>query len=72
MAKKFLLLGNFSNEEIVKIMQKIKETIDTKDVIFATLTPTAMEWKVKDWLEELEKRMTTLKTKRNKGISSML
>ncbi|MBP8612508.1 MAG: DUF3783 domain-containing protein [Candidatus Atribacteria bacterium] len=64
MAKKFLLLGNFSNEEIVKIMQKIKETIDTKDVIFATLTPTAMEWKVKDWLEELEKEDDYFKNKK--------
>ena len=64
MAKKFLLLGNFSNEEIVKIMHKIKETIDTKDVIFATLTPTAMEWKVKDWLEELEKEDDYFKNKK--------
>jgi len=64
MAKNFLLLGNFSNEEIVKIMQKIKETIDTKDVIFATLTPTAMEWKVKDWLEELEKEDDYFKNKK--------
>ena len=64
MAKKFLLLGNFSNEEIVKIMQKIKETIDTKDVIFATLTPTVMEWKVKDWLEELEKEDDYFKNKK--------
>ena len=29
MAKKFVLLGNFSNEEIVKVMQKIKEAIDS-------------------------------------------
>ena len=64
MAKKFLLLGNFSNEEIIKIMQKIKETIDTKDVIFATLTPTVMEWKVKDWLEELEKEDDYFKNKK--------
>jgi len=55
MAKKFFLLGNFTNEEIVKIMQKVKEAVDTKDVIFATLTDTVKEWKVKEWLEELEK-----------------
>ncbi|BAL81350.1 DUF3783 domain-containing protein [Caldisericum exile] len=54
MAKKFLLLGNFTNEEIVKIMQKVKEVINIEDVIFATLTETVKEWKVKDWLKELE------------------
>ncbi len=64
MAKKFVLLGNFSNEEIVKVMQKIKEAIDTKEVIFATLTPTVMEWKVKDWLEELEKEDDYFKNKK--------
>jgi CRISPR/Cas system endoribonuclease Cas6 (RAMP superfamily) len=64
MAKKFVLLGNFSNEEIVKVMQKIKEAIDTKEVIFATLTPTVMEWEVKDWLEELEKEDDYFKNKK--------
>lgn len=55
MTKKFLLFHNFTNEEIVKIMQKVKEVVNVENVIFATLTETAKEWKVKEWLEELEK-----------------
>ena len=66
MEKKFLLLGNFSNEEIVKIMAALKSVIDTKDVIFATLTPTVLEWKVKDWLKELEEEDAYFKSKNQK------
>lgn len=63
--KKFLLMGNFSNEEIAKIIQSLKGSIDLKDVIFATITPTAMEWKVKEWLEELEKEDKYFKDQKN-------
>ncbi|MEF3245111.1 MAG: DUF3783 domain-containing protein [Caldisericaceae bacterium] len=63
--KKFFLMGNFSNEEIAKIIQSLKSSVDLKDVIFATITPTAMEWKVKEWLEELEKEDKYYKDQKN-------
>ncbi len=63
--KKFLLMVNFSNEEIAKIIQSLKESIELKDVIFATNTPTTMEWKVKEWLEELEKEDKYFKEQKN-------
>ncbi|MFU2158480.1 MULTISPECIES: DUF3783 domain-containing protein [Caldisericum] len=66
MGKKFILLGNFTNEEIVKIMQKVKEAINTEDLIFATLTDTVKEWKVKDWLKELEEEDEYFKKQKEK------
>ena len=53
--KKVVLLHNFEKSEILKLMKAVKETFPGEEIIFASTTPTSLEWKVKDLIDELNK-----------------
>ncbi|MGB9694976.1 MAG: DUF3783 domain-containing protein [Caldisericaceae bacterium] len=53
--KKFILLAGFSNEEIIEFLKIYKANEKLPKAIFASVTETALDWKVKDWLDELTK-----------------
>lgn len=53
--KKVVLLHNFEKSEILKLMKVVKETFPAEEIIFASTTPTSLEWKVKDLIDELNK-----------------
>jgi DNA-binding transcriptional MerR regulator len=53
--QKAILLSGFTNSEIKELLNCYKANKNLpKDIIFATVTETALDWKVKDWLKELE------------------
>jgi DNA-binding transcriptional MerR regulator len=51
---KAVLLSGFTNEEIREFLNWYKQNKKLPRVILASVTETALEWKVKDWLKELE------------------
>jgi len=51
---KAVLLSGFTNEEIKEFLSWYKQNKNLPRVILASVTETALEWKVKDWLKELE------------------
>ncbi len=51
---KAILLSGFTNEEIKEFLNWYKQNKNLPRVILASVTETALEWKVKDWLKELE------------------
>ncbi|ABS60415.1 MULTISPECIES: DUF3783 domain-containing protein [Fervidobacterium] len=53
--RKVVLLHNFEKSEILKLMKAVKETFPGEEIIFASTTPTSLEWKVKDLIDELNK-----------------
>ena len=51
---KAILLSGFTNGEIKELLNSYKKNDKLpKDIIFATVTETALNWTVKDWLKEL-------------------
>ena len=50
--RKFVIMHNLSNEEIKAVMGRIRPLIRGRG-IFATTTPTSLEWKLEDLLREL-------------------
>ena len=51
---KAILLSGFTNGEIKELLNSYKKNGKLpKDIIFATITETALNWTVKDWLKEL-------------------
>ncbi|MFN4224655.1 MAG: DUF3783 domain-containing protein [Fervidobacterium nodosum] len=53
--RKVVLLHSFEKSEILKLMKAVKETFPGEEIIFASTTPTSLEWKVKDLIDELNK-----------------
>ncbi len=53
--KKFVLLAGFTNGETIELLKIYKANNKLPKAIFASLTETAMNWKVSDWLDELSK-----------------
>lgn len=53
LSKKVVLLHNFDKQEILKSMKLLKELFNGEDIIFASTTPTSLQWKLEDLLEEL-------------------
>jgi len=53
--KKFVLLANFTNEEVAELLSWYKQNKRLPRPIFASVTETVLQWKVSDWLEELKK-----------------
>ncbi len=63
--RKIILLHNFEKSEILKLMKAVKETFPAEEIIFASTTPTSLEWKVKDLIDELNKEHEEFKKMRN-------
>ena len=67
---KAILLSGFTNEEIREFLGWYKQNKNLPRVILASVTETALEWKVKDWLKELEEEdkyfREKVKSERNK------
>ncbi|MFN3692117.1 MAG: DUF3783 domain-containing protein [Fervidobacterium sp.] len=53
LSKKVILLHNFDKQEILKSMKLLKELFSGEDIIFASTTPTSLQWKLEDLLQEL-------------------
>ncbi len=54
--EKTIIFHGFSHEELNLLMKTIKEVIDIPGkIIMAVTTPTSLEWKLKDLIEELSK-----------------
>lgn len=63
--QRIVILHNFESSEIAKIMKILRENFPGKDFIFASTTPTSLEWKVLDLIEELKKEHEEFKRMRN-------
>jgi hypothetical protein len=65
---KAILISGFTDEEIRELLRCYRENKKLPRTIFATVTETALEWKVKDWLKELEEEDRYFKKQlKNKG-----
>ncbi len=52
--QRVVMIHGFSREETVLIMRAIKSAVqDPSGVAFTTTTPTNLEWKVKDLIDEV-------------------
>jgi hypothetical protein len=52
--EKVIILHGFSNEEAVKILRSVKAASENpSELIFASTTPTSLEWKVSELIAEL-------------------
>ena len=51
---KLVLLHGFSNEEAVKMMRAVKAaSSDPGEIAFAITTPTNLEWKIRDLVDQV-------------------
>jgi len=51
---KLILLHGFSNQEAVTMMRAVKTaTSDPGEIAFAITTPTNLEWKIKDLVDQV-------------------
>jgi hypothetical protein len=57
-----IVFHGFSKEKLSKVMEAVKKVSDGDDVIMAVSTPTSLEWKLKDLIEELTKEHQYFKT----------
>ncbi len=56
MREKVVIFHGFTKEELNAALKAVKEALGRKvDLIAAVTTPTSLEWKVKDLIEELKK-----------------
>ncbi|HOS52117.1 MAG TPA: DUF3783 domain-containing protein [Fervidobacterium sp.] len=55
MEERVLIMHNFEKGEISKLLKVIREAFPDKEFIFASTTPTNLEWRVQDLIGELKK-----------------
>jgi hypothetical protein len=59
---KLVLMHGFSNEEAVAMMRAVKAAAsDPGDIAFAITTPTNLEWKIKDLVDQVRAEHESLK-----------
>ena len=59
---KLVLIHGFSNEEAVKMMRAVKAaSSDPGEIAFAITTPTNLEWKIKDLVDQVRMEHEYLK-----------
>ncbi len=69
--EKVILLNGFTNSEIKEILNCYKENKKLpKDIIFATVTETALKWTVEEWLNELSKEHEEFKKLKENSAES--
>ncbi|ABR31700.1 hypothetical protein SU69_09425 [Thermosipho melanesiensis] len=59
--KNFVILHGFKKEELFDLMKILKEKFPEKELIFATTTPTNLNWKLSDLISEIEKEHEYMK-----------
>ena len=57
-----IVFHGFSKERLSAVMQAVKSATSGDDVIMAVSTPSSLEWKLKDLIEELTKEHQYFKT----------
>ncbi|ANQ53090.1 MULTISPECIES: DUF3783 domain-containing protein [Thermosipho] len=62
--KRFVILHGFEKDDIFKVMKILKENFPEKELIFATTTPTNLNWKLSDLIVEIEKEHKVMKKMR--------
>ncbi|WP_018963578.1 DUF3783 domain-containing protein [Coprothermobacter platensis] len=62
--QRFVLLHGFSDEELSKVMKACRAALPEKEFVFAVTTPTNMQWKVGDLMEEVVKEHEFMKKQR--------
>jgi len=55
MEERVIIMHNFEKGEVSKLLKVIREAFPDKEFIFASTTPTNLEWKVQDLIGELKK-----------------
>jgi len=55
MEERVIIMHNFEKAEISKLLKVIREAFPDKEFIFASTTPTNLEWRVQDLIGELKK-----------------
>ncbi len=67
MQERILILHGFKREELNEVIKAVKGVLGKEvDLISAITTPTSLEWKVKDLIEELRKEHRYFKRKDEK------
>ena len=61
--RKFVIIHNVPKENIAKMINSIRDKFGS-DIIFATTTPTSLNWKVSDLLQELLEEDTYFRNRR--------
>ncbi len=57
-----IVFHGFSREKLPVVMEAVKKATVGDDIIMAVSTPTSLEWKLKDLIEELLKEHEHFKT----------
>lgn len=57
-----IVFHGFSKEKLPAVMQAVKSATSGDDIIMAVTTPTSLEWKLKDLIQELTKEHEYFKT----------
>lgn len=65
MEERVVIMHNFEKGEISKLLKVIRETFPDKEFIFASTTPTNLEWKLQDLIGELQKEHEEFKKMKN-------
>ncbi|MGB4752675.1 MAG: DUF3783 domain-containing protein [Fervidobacterium sp.] len=55
MEERVIIMHNFEKGEVSKLLKVIREAFPDKEFIFASTTPTNLEWKVQYLIGELKK-----------------
>ena len=53
--ERVIIMHNFEKGEVSKLLKVVREAFPDKEFIFASTTPTNLEWKVQDLIGELKK-----------------
>ncbi|HCF38423.1 hypothetical protein Ob7_02035 [Thermosipho africanus Ob7] len=65
--KAFLIIHGFEQrDELFKLIKLLKDNFPEKELIFATTTPTNLEWKLSDLIVEIEKEHEFMKKTKQK------
>ncbi|MBB6063212.1 hypothetical protein HNP65_001676 [Thermosipho japonicus] len=65
--KAFLIIHGFKQkDELFKLIKLLKDNFPEKELIFATTTPTNLEWKLSDLIVEIEKEHEFMKKTKQK------
>jgi hypothetical protein len=64
--KPVIIMSGLENKQILQIMKTIKNLEDIPEIVFASTTPTNVEWKLKDLINEVNKEHEMMKIKNKK------
>jgi lysophospholipid acyltransferase (LPLAT)-like uncharacterized protein len=62
--EKIIVFHGFSKKQLNKVIEAIKKVSEGENIIMAVSTPTSLEWKLKELIEELTKEHEYMKRER--------